>query len=213
MKAARIPRPVTPRRSLPERLLPWTALLGAVLGALFTGAQYLEAKDKARVDRVFDYVKDFKGETISRSHAVVQAAHAAITEDFRRYAIVVGSRKDIDKAAVIHMQRQMYYGALVQTYRRSAEFKLAVNRLTLFYEEIAICAEQGLCQPGTTRSFFGSGAAIFLENIEPIICQQRLVWNDPAGAVTAPAQQRFFSGRLTACSAWPAGLTTTGELS
>lgn len=192
-------------KTVPERLLPWVALLGALTGAAFSGVQFLEAKNKDRIDRVFGYVSEFKTESMMKSHAVVQAVSDSITQQYQRYLRQLARDNSLSAVQKRRLKTQFYFEAYIGTYQRSPEFSDAMGRLSLFYEEVAICAQQQLCDATTARSFFQQGASDFLDNTKPILCEQRLVWNDQAGAVIAPAQQKFFKQAILSCQEWVEG--------
>ncbi|MES2414713.1 MAG: hypothetical protein V4614_12985 [Pseudomonadota bacterium] len=189
-----------PRKSIPERLLPWLALLGGLTGAIFSGVQFLEAKSKARVDRVFSYVTEFKAEPLRKSYLLAQTRSDSITEEIKDFRTSLVQDTSLPREQKAVLKRQKYFDQYIQPYRGDADYRAAMDRLYLFYEEVSICARENLCDDATVRSFFQQDASAFLENSWPIICSQRVIWNDEKGLVTFPAQQKFFKDDLLRCS-------------
>lgn len=189
-------------KTIPERLLPWTALLGAMVGAVFSGIQYLEAKDKARIDRVFAYVSEFKSDSMMKNHIVVQAVSDAVTTEYKQYLETLATDTTLSADEKRARKTRVYFNAYIERYKKNPDFSAAMGRLSLFYEEIAICAQEKLCDPTTVLRFFQQGASDFLDNTKPILCEQRLIWNDIAGTVIAPAQQLFFKQKILGCTEW-----------
>jgi len=190
------------KKTLPEQLLPWTALLGALAGALFSGVQYIEAKDKARVDRAFAYVKEFKSDAMMKNHITVQAVSDTVTREYKQYREDLARDPDLSMEQKKKLKTQFYFDAYIRRYRHNPEFSAAMGQLSLFYEEIAICTQESLCDPKTVLRFFQQGASDFLDNTKPILCEQRLIWNDVTGMVIAPAQQMLFKKTLMGCGEW-----------
>lgn len=202
MSTATVAGTLRAQKTLPEQLLPWTALLGALVGAVFSGVQYIDAKDKARVDRAFAYVNEFKSEAMMKNHIIVQAVSDAVTSEYKQYREELARDPSLSAEQKKKFKTQFYFDAYIGRYRRNPEFSAAIGRLSLFYEEIAICAQEALCDPKTVLRFFQQGASDFLDNTKPILCEQRQIWNDTEGTVIAPAQQMLFKKTLLGCSEW-----------
>jgi hypothetical protein len=140
----------------------WKAAI--VIGALFAGYEYLEAREAKRVERSMTYIDTFERGEIASARAVVNAALRPYASDFAAMARR-GGVSAADKKAIIQ--------TLIDD---DSEGKLAdaIDRQVDFYEGLRLCLSEDLCSKSVVTGYFCPGrAGVLWSDFKPYIDDRR----------------------------------------
>lgn len=140
----------------------WKAAI--ILGALFAGYEYFEAREAKRVERSMTYIDTFERGDVASARAVVNAALRPYASDFAAMARQ-GGVSAADKKAIIQ--------TLVDD---DPEGKLAdsIDRQVDFYEGLRLCVSEDLCSKGVVTGYFcPARASVLWNDFKPYIDERR----------------------------------------
>jgi hypothetical protein len=149
-----------------DRLGQWLDIItkvGLVLGGLFSGWQYLEAKRTEQVKRTFDYVAALnQGETAKAREAINGGLRRLIPE----LTLIDATPMAPDQAAAVHAR---IADGLIFSSDGGKGLEVELDLVLDLFDQVQICVDEGLCDAGTARAFVGAYARTLWFNFQPTI--------------------------------------------
>jgi hypothetical protein len=113
-----------------SRILSYLVAITTILGIPVGLYGYYSSQQASRVDRTFDFYKDFRGDTLQKDFSLLVEQWNA------KYA---------DVAALLEKNDEAGLGQLVMSLLQSDEAQTALARLVLFFDETYSCVDKALC--------------------------------------------------------------------
>lgn len=177
-------------------LISTATLFCAVVGGVFAGCQYLDAVKKDKIGHTLEYVARYQQAPVYDQRQSVDPAWPAIVVQL---ADELGGETATEAAS-----NRLYAEIVLARFRPATEQEKALRGLIDFYDEIATCVGEDLCDRQTAKHHFGVDAKALLHNAYPYICAQRAFWHDKDYARPA-AIFALGSGMDEACRPWTFG--------
>jgi hypothetical protein len=141
--------------------------MGLLIGGLFSGWQYLEAKQTQRVERTFNFAGTLnQGDAAKAREAISAELRGQLPELSRIRAIPMPP----EVADEVHAKIAR---GLMSMSRGGRELGAELDLLLGQFEQIQVCVEKHLCDGDTARAFLGAYAHTLWTNFLPYINDQR----------------------------------------
>lgn len=137
--------------------------IGILIGAIFAGFQYLEAKQDAKVSRAVSYIDRYESGSISEARRRIDSALVKYLEQFR----------ELDAEGISRADRDALVLAMVEP---TADYNMTsdIDSIVSFFEAVRLCSTQGLCDGPTLNTYFQSDdTKLFMSNFEPYFVERR----------------------------------------
>lgn len=151
-------------------LLMWldaSTKIGLLVGGLFTGWQYLEAKQTQRVERTFNFVSTLnQGDTAKAREAISTELRGQLPELSQVHATQMTPK------AADEVHTKIVQGLVYKSHGGrglGAELDLLFDQ----FGQIQVCVEKHLCDGDTARAFLGAYARTLWSNFRPHIDERR----------------------------------------
>jgi hypothetical protein len=166
-----------------------------ILGGFFTAYQYLEAKEKERVERTLQLVELWER---TEYQTAQQAVAARLDELNARYAGLMGPNPTPAERKVYLEQIGIEAMTAEGGSMPLPEFRAEFDRVLYFLNRMAFCVEGNLCSKSMVDGYFGDYARSFWDYFIGHIAQQR-----KAGSTSyaAPLEGYLKSGQPAATPA------------
>ena len=160
----------------------WAALLGSLAAGIFTVTEYLENKETEQIKSTLEILKTFNEDRFKAARLEIDRFQ---TETLPKFETILNSKRP---------QKETNREYLDFTNKAVIDYQLAgeVTDLLEFYEDVAICASNSICDRVTAEKFFKRRGKSFVVVFAPYICRERFRWRDPGyGEWLGP----FFTGQ------------------
>lgn len=147
-------------------VLSWLGVLGAITAAVFSSVQYLDAKQKDRVDRVLSYLERYGAAEMIGDRRLVELEWDKLNGRIR--AIPKGSTEEV---------AQQYNRLVLGHIDANANLNAAVVGMLEFFEELSLCAQADICDRRATLVFLGREGRAFFRAVYPYVCWRREMWS------------------------------------
>jgi hypothetical protein len=126
-----MPKTEHPSRSdVLSRILSYLVAITTILGIPIGLYGYYSSQQASRVDRTFDFYKDFRSD-------ILQKDFSLLVEQW--------NAKAADVEALLEKNDEAGLGQLVSSLLQSDEAQTALTRLILFFDETYSCVDKALC--------------------------------------------------------------------
>jgi hypothetical protein len=129
-----------------DGLVPWLQLGFGIVAGLFAVQQYLDHVADDRVAKVLAFVERYNKDRMLQARLDVEAAWR-VNEDLVLNVLGATSDELPDKM-----------GGLVNGIIEANQLEQNLEIIFGFFDELAICANRKICDPRTTKEFFGTAA-------------------------------------------------------
>ena len=159
-----------PRRFWPSTMTEYIdigAKVAAASAAVLAYLSYHDAQQAQRVARVQDFIERATKPPIADARETITAAllqQQPALEDLRK------ERLSPETATSAQQQLVLF---LVYDSRGGQGLVAEVDRLVAFYDTLAICSRELLCDSRVAKAYFFSDAQRFIENFRPYIAERR----------------------------------------
>ncbi|MFD3191887.1 hypothetical protein ACFMPD_16710 [Sedimentitalea sp. HM32M-2] len=174
----------TPPPFWPKRLAVWLDLLvkvGAIFAAVFAIVQYLQAREDARIEKTLRYVSEFRDAESAPGGAGKSVSETLWrnTGQIEQFEILSSSLPEDRRQDL----RRDFIAKLVHGTEENPGLRSDIIEIASFFEALAICVDNDLCDRNTAVSYFGEYATVFWQNFDVYLKEQREVVPDFAGGV------------------------------
>lgn len=167
----------------------WLAIISVITAAVFGLIEYLEHKEKVRVERSLSYVERFN----SSSYTEFRNSLSDVVE--QESAKIISTLSDSSLSAEEVSQR---YNKLIIDMIRDNKLEAKLRQLFDFHEEVVLCATSALCDEFVIRSFFATNAKQLFKAFYPYVCDQRTKWNNDE--ILQNLESFYLSGNAQICN-------------
>ena len=148
-------------------LVAWVTIFAFIGGGVFAIVQYLDAKRQARLENTMKYRTLYDSDRLA-------TARIDMTNVWEKNLTLLNSTLHKEKSKKVDV-----------TYSEAVVFIIDKNKLkdeilsmVGFFEEIAICIENRLCDKKVAEKIFFADAKAFFNRTSPYICELRVRLND-----------------------------------
>ncbi|WP_156374478.1 hypothetical protein [Pseudorhodoferax sp. Leaf274] len=135
------------RKVLTEVLVPWVGVVALIVGGVFGLWQYAGKLHGDRVERTMKFRDEFRTGNVAEASAKV-----AETWTTRQLALASKLRDKNTTRAV--------FATYVADVLQEAQSRSALLLVSEFYDDLAVCVKEGVCDKGTAKTFFAEGARL-----------------------------------------------------
>jgi hypothetical protein len=184
-------------------ILSLATLLIASFGAGVGYLEYQHAQQRERVERVFRYSDMYAGQ------ADANAKISKLGDDFvTDWPIIFRSARGESLAEPTSEQVEAattawYIGML----GADPQLRSAVDQMAQFYDTLAVCITQDLCDEPTAKALFTENVAAFASTVYPWIAHRRKEYFAASGTQAMCLRNRFCGGEPV-CDGLPAKLAS-----
>jgi len=171
-------------------------LVSVVVGGGFAGWQYLDAVKKDKIEHTLEYVTRYQQAPLYDQRQTVDSVWPAV---------VMQLGDELGRGTATEARSNQLYAAIVLSqFKPTTDRQKALSGLIDFYDQLATCVSEKLCDADTAKHHFGIDAKALLDNAYPFICAQRAFWHDRDFARPA-AVFALGQGMDAACLPWTFG--------
>jgi hypothetical protein len=187
------------KRGIGQALLSLFTLLVTVVGAGIAFVEYRGAQQRERVERVFRYSDQLaaEGEANARINALGDRFYAAWPN------LVAAAGENPTEEQLTQLSNDWYVGVI----GGDAELRAAVERMALFYDTLAVCVSEGLCDEHAAKALFTEQVAAYASTVHPWVAHRHEQFLDAAG-IRALCLRNRFCGAETECTGLPKKLSS-----
>lgn len=176
-------------------LVSLATLLVTIIGAGVALLEYREAQQRERVERVFRYSDTLAGE--GEANARINQLGDAFVLAWPALAQSAGGA-DATRAQLEKVTADWF----VDTISYDPSLRSAVERMALFYDTLAVCIAEGLCDERTAKALFTQQAAAFASTAYPWVAHRNAEYFAATGIQAMCLRNRLCAGD-TQCDGLP----------
>jgi hypothetical protein len=182
------------KRGIGQALLSLFTLLVTVVGAGIAFVEYRGAQQRERVERVFNYSDQLaaESEAIARINALADGFYTAWPD------IVAQAGESPTEERLTQLSNDWYVGVIGQ----DPDLRSAVDRLAMFYDRLAVCVSEGLCDEHAAKALFTEPVAAFASTVQPWVAHRHQQFLSATGIRALCLRNRFCGGE-TECTGLP----------
>jgi hypothetical protein len=181
---------VSEQRTFGRTLISLVTLLFTVVGAGVAFLEYRQAQQRENVERVFRYSDTLANEVDANARINKLAA------DFLDVWPTLAASPGADPTAWF-----------VNTINADPDLRDAIERMAMFYDTLAVCVSEGLCDEKTARALFTQQVASFASTAYPWIAHRTKKYFAATG-IQAVCLSNRFCGDETECTGLPERLAS-----
>ena len=181
---------VSERRTFGRTLISLVTLLFTVVGASIAFLEYRRVQQHDNVERVFRYSDTLANEVAANARINKLAA------DFLDVWPTLAASGEVDPT--------LWF---VNTINADADLRDAIERMAMFYDTLAVCVAEGLCDEKTARALFTQQVASFASTAYPWIAHRAKKYFAATGTQAICLSNRL-CGEPTECIALPERLAS-----
>jgi hypothetical protein len=174
-------------------ILSLSTLSIAVFGAAIGYLEFQDAQQRERVERVFRYADQLAG--LAAENAEIDQ----LAEEFNRNWKALVARC-AQPAEFEHFGEHW----MVDRIENSQALRGAISQMSLFYDTLAVCVSEGLCDEPTAKALFTQHVAGFASTVHPWVANRNKEYFNAAGIPALCLRARFCGG-VTECDGIPTG--------
>jgi len=182
-----------------QAMLSLVTLLVAVFGAVVAFLEYRGAQQRERVERVFRYSDTLAGE--KEANALIDALGDAFVIEWPVVAESAGANPTPEQ--LTQVSNDWY----VSTINANPALRSAVERMAIFYDTLAVCVAEDLCDEKTAKALFTQPAADFASTVYPWVAYRNKAFFAATGNRAMCLRNRFCAGEIE-CTGLPAKLAS-----
>jgi hypothetical protein len=187
------------KRGIGQAVLSLFTLLVTVVGAGIAFVEYRGAQQRERVERVFRYSDQLaaESEANARINALGDGFYAAWP------GIVAAAGENPTEEQLTKLSNEWYVGVIGQ----DPALRASVERMALFYDTLAVCVAEGLCDERAAKALFTEQVAAYASTVHPWVAHRNEQFLDAAGIRALCLRNRFCAGE-TECTGLPKKLAS-----
>lgn len=159
----------TANKSTADALKSWLGVIAVLLGGCYSVFEYIEHKQKVKVQRSLSYVALYRGG---------KTAEAKLSLNQILIDQHIAFNKVLNKTYSDNTSLSNAYTQLILKITKESSVQRNIEILFSFFEEVAICVERGLCDAEIINSFFTNDAKSLFNSYYPYICSLRKQWKN-----------------------------------
>lgn len=187
------------KRGIGQALLSLFTLLVTVIGAGVAFVEYRGAQQRERVERVFSYADQLAAE--GQANARINGLGDAFVTAWPDLAASAGPEPSRETL------KQITDDWFVAYINADPELRSAVERMALFYDTLAVCVAEDLCDERAAKAIFTEQVAGFASTAYPWIAHRNKDYLAATGIRALCLRNRFCGGQLD-CTGLPAELAS-----
>jgi hypothetical protein len=187
------------KRGIGQAVFSLFTLLVAVAGAGIAFVKYRGAQQRERVERVFRYSDQLAAE--AQAIARINELGDAFVTAWPGLAASAGPEPSREQL------KQVTDDWFVAVINADAALRGAVERMALFYDTLAVCVAERLCDEHTARALFTEQVAGFASTVYPWVAHRNKDYHAATGIRAMCLRNRFCGGELD-CPGLPAQLAS-----
>lgn len=173
------------KRAFGQTILALVTLLITVVGAVFAFLEYRQAQQRERVERVFHYSDTLANEIDANARI------NRLADDFVSAWPALAASGDADPS--------LWF---VNTINSDPDLRSAIERMAMFYDTLAVCVAENLCDEKTAKALFTQQVASFASTTYPWVAHRKKEYFAATGAQAMCLRNRFCGGQ-TDCTGLP----------
>ena len=187
------------KRGIGQALLSLFTLLVTVTGAGIAFVEYRGAQQRERVERVFRYSDQLAAE--AQANARINALGDAFVTAWPELAASAGPEPSREQL------KQVTDDWFVAVINADPELRSAVERMALFYDTLAVCVAEDLCDERAAKAIFTEQVAGFASTVYPWVAHRNKDYLTATGIRALCLRNRFCGDQLD-CTGLPAELAS-----
>jgi hypothetical protein len=156
-------------KDLSEAVLATLTAMGLLAGGAFALIEYLEYKERFRIETSLKFVSRFQEEHLLKSRHRLRRAW----DDAYPHISAILRDKTVSQDAI----NRNYY-LFVNSHIKQQQLQSDLEVIMEFLQEISYCVRVHLCEPDVITEFWGREGEDFFSIYYPYICELRRKWND-----------------------------------
>ena len=199
LNQAREEDPVSDKPGIGQTTLSLVTLFVTVVGASVAFFEYRDAQYRERVQRVFTYADTFARE--AEANERISEFGDSVVTSWPSISASAGENASPDQ---IKKETDAWF---VNSIMADPDLRSSVERMTLFFDTLAVCVSQGLCDEKTAKALFTQQTAAFASTVYPWVEYRNREYLVATGIQTMCLRNRFCGGQ-TECTGLPAKLAS-----
>ena len=181
-------------RGYGQTLLALVTLLVTVVGAGVAFLEYRHAQQRERIERVFGYSDRLAGQ------ADANARISKLSDDFLLLwpSLAQSLGPDAKDSDIEKLANDWFIGAI----NGDPALRSAVEQMAQFYDTLAVCVTQNLCDEPTAKALFMQNVASFASTAYPWVAHRNKEYFAATGTQALCLRNRFCGGE-TECAGLP----------
>jgi len=185
------------QRNIGQMVLALVTLLITVVGAGVAFLEYREAQQRARVERVFHYSDTLADE------AIANAKISALGDNFlTSWSALTASAGENATPEQLDVLVSDWFESTITA---DPDLRNAIERMGMFYDTLAVCVSENLCDERTAKALFTEQIAGFTSTAYPWVALRKKKFFAATG-VPAMCLRNRFCGGAAECTDLPAKL-------
>jgi hypothetical protein len=157
-------------KRLSDIIATWITILALSCGGFFTFFQYLDSKEKERIERTMTFHTHF-------NELVILDSRLKLDENWdslNRNIIKALTAKNQSQDDISHKYKSIIRNAI----HRDIKLRKSIIIVAEFLESVVICVEENLCENSSAKSLFGEYGKSFFRQYYPYICEHGAMCKD-----------------------------------
>ena len=182
------------RQGIGQTILSLATLLITVIGAGVALLEYRGAQQRERVERVFHYSDALEAEGEANGR-ISELGDAFVTE---WPVLVANAGPNPTNDQLTKLTNDWF----VRTIEADPSLRSSVERMAMFYDTLAVCVREGMCDETTAKALFTQQVAGFASTAYPWVAHRKKEFFAATGTQAMCLRNRFCGGQ-TECSGLP----------
>lgn len=157
----------------------WLTTVGLLVGGGFAVFQYLDVKRENRINATVEYVRAY------RTDPIYSIRRRVGISEINASKLVTSALKK----STVENAAQIYNDMIIKRVQED-DLSADLDQLINFYEEVAVCIVNKICDKESAASYFFKQGRDFYRTYYPYICMERDKWHDLS---TGRLLQTFFN--------------------